>query len=240
MITIRHLSKVFGDNIALKDINAKIQDGEIVSIIGPAGAGKSTLLRCINMLEDATGGSIFYHGKDILKGGVNEDAFRTKVGMVFQSFNLFNNYTVLENCIIGQTHALKRSKEEAKRRAMDALEKVGMASFATHMPRTLSGGQKQRVAIARALVMDPDIMLFDEPTSALDPEMIGEVLKVMQALAKNGMTMVVVTHELSFARNVSTRVVFFDRGQIAEEGTPEDFFNHPKTDRAKAFLSHVH
>ena len=240
LLQVRSLKKSYEGVPVLKGISLDVQKGDVVSVIGSSGGGKSTFLRCLNLLERPDEGEILFEGENLLARGCDINKVRARMGMVFQQFNLFENMDVLKNCLYAQRKVLKRSKEEAKRRAMDALEKVGMASFATHMPRTLSGGQKQRVAIARSLVMDPDIMLFDEPTSALDPEMIGEVLKVMQALAKNGMTMVVVTHELSFARNVSTRVVFFDRGQIAEEGTPEDCFNHPKTDRAKAFLSHVH
>ena len=208
ILKVEHLVKTFGTNEVLKDIDFNVSKGDVISIIGSSGSGKSTLLRCINMLEEATGGRILYHGKDILRGEIDEDTYRTKVGMVFQSFNLFNNYTVLENCIIGQTHVLKRGKEEAKAKALKYLSKVGMELYINAKPRQLSGGQKQRVAIARALAMDPEILLFDEPTSALDPEMVGEVLDVMMNLAKSGMTMLVVTHEMAFARSVSNRVVY--------------------------------
>ena len=237
ILKIEHLVKDFGTNKVLKDIDFSVYKGDVISIIGSSGSGKSTLLRCINMLEDATAGSILYHGKDILKGGVNEDAYRTKVGMVFQSFNLFNNYTVLENCIIGQTHAFKRNKAEAKEKAMTYLKKVGMDQYINAKPRQLSGGQKQRVAIARALAMDPEVLLFDEPTSALDPEMVGEVLDVMSNLAKTGMTMLVVTHEMAFARDISSRVIFMSDGKIEEEGSPKEIFYNPRSERTKEFLS---
>ena len=237
ILKIEHLVKDFGTNKVLKDIDFSVYKGDVISIIGSSGSGKSTLLRCINMLEDATAGSILYHGKDILRGEIDEDTYRTKVGMVFQSFNLFNNYTVLENCIIGQTHVLKRGKEEAKAKALKYLSKVGMELYINAKPRQLSGGQKQRVAIARALAMDPEILLFDEPTSALDPEMVGEVLDVMMNLAKSGMTMLVVTHEMAFARSVSNRVVYMADGRIEEEGSPEEIFSSPKSQRTKDFLS---
>lgn len=237
ILKIEHLVKDFGNNKVLKDIDFSVNKGDVISIIGSSGSGKSTLLRCINMLEDATGGSILYHGKDILKGEVNEDAYRTRVGMVFQSFNLFNNYTVLDNCILGQTHALKRNKTEAKAKAMQYLTKVGMDQYINAKPRQLSGGQKQRVAIARALSMDPEVLLFDEPTSALDPEMVGEVLDVMSNLARTGMTMLVVTHEMAFARDISSRVMFMSDGKIEEEGSPQEIFYNPKSERTKEFLS---
>ncbi len=237
ILKIEHLVKDFGNNKVLKDIDFSVNKGDVISIIGSSGSGKSTLLRCINMLEDATGGSILYHGKDILKGEVNEDAYRTRVGMVFQSFNLFNNYTVLDNCILGQTHALKRNKTEAKAKAMQYLTKVGMDQYINAKPRQLSGGQKQRVAIARALSMDPEVLLFDEPTSALDPEMVGEVLDVMSNLARTGMTMLVVTHEMAFARDISSRVMFMSDGKIEEEGSPKEIFYNPKSERTKEFLS---
>lgn len=237
ILKVEHLVKTFGTNEVLKDIDFNVSKGDVISIIGSSGSGKSTLLRCINMLEEATGGRILYHGKDILRGEIDEDTYRTKVGMVFQSFNLFNNYTVLENCIIGQTHVLKRGKEEAKAKALEYLSKVGMELYINAKPRQLSGGQKQRVAIARALAMDPEILLFDEPTSALDPEMVGEVLDVMMNLAKSGMTMLVVTHEMAFARSVSNRVVYMADGRIEEEGSPEEIFSNPKSQRTKDFLS---
>lgn len=237
ILKVEHLVKTFGTNEVLKDIDFNVSKGDVISIIGSSGSGKSTLLRCINMLEEATGGRILYHGKDILRGEIDEDTYRTKVGMVFQSFNLFNNYTVLENCIIGQTHVLKRGKEEAKAKALKYLTKVGMELYINAKPRQLSGGQKQRVAIARALAMDPEILLFDEPTSALDPEMVGEVLDVMMNLAKSGMTMLVVTHEMAFARSVSNRVVYMADGRIEEEGSPEEIFSNPNSQRTKDFLS---
>ncbi len=237
ILKIEHLVKDFGTNKVLKDIDFSVYKGDVISIIGSSGSGKSTLLRCINLLEEATGGSILYHGKDILKGEVNEDAYRTRVGMVFQSFNLFNNYTVLKNCTIGQTHALKRDKKEAEEKAMMYLTKVGMDQYINAKPRQLSGGQKQRVAIARALCMDPEVLLFDEPTSALDPEMVGEVLDVMSNLAKSGMTMLVVTHEMAFARDISSRVIFMSDGKIEEEGCPKEIFYNPQSERTKEFLS---
>lgn len=237
ILKIEHLVKTFGTNEVLKDIDFTVSKGNVISIIGTSGSGKSTLLRCINMLEEATGGKILYHGKDILSGEVDEDKYRTKVGMVFQSFNLFNNYSVLDNCILGQTHVLKRNKEEAKAKAIEYLSKVGMAQYIKAKPRQLSGGQKQRVAIARALAMDPEVLLFDEPTSALDPEMVGEVLDVMKDLAEGGMTMLVVTHEMAFARDVSNRVIYMADGRIEEEGSPKDIFYNPQSPRTKEFLS---
>ncbi len=237
ILKIEHLVKTFGTNEVLRDIDFTVSKGDVISIIGSSGSGKSTLLRCINMLEDATGGKILFHGKDILKGEVDEDKYRTKVGMVFQSFNLFNNYTVLDNCMIGQTHVLKRSKEEAREKALEYLSKVGMAQYIKAKPRQLSGGQKQRVAIARALAMDPEVLLFDEPTSALDPEMVGEVLDVMKNLAESGMTMLVVTHEMAFARDVSKRVIYMADGRIEEDDKPEIIFTSPKSPRTRDFLS---
>lgn len=237
ILKIEHLVKTFGTNEVLRDIDFTVSKGDVISIIGSSGSGKSTLLRCINMLEDATGGKILFHGKDILKGEVDEDKYRTKVGMVFQSFNLFNNYTVLDNCMIGQTHVLKRSKEEAMEKALEYLSKVGMAQYIKAKPRQLSGGQKQRVAIARALAMDPEVLLFDEPTSALDPEMVGEVLDVMKNLAESGMTMLVVTHEMAFARDVSKRVIYMADGRIEEDDKPEIIFTSPKSPRTRDFLS---
>ena len=237
ILKIEHLVKTFGTNEVLRDIDFTVSKGDVISIIGSSGSGKSTLLRCINMLEDATGGKILFHGKDILKGEVDEDKYRTKVGMVFQSFNLFNNYTVLDNCMIGQTHVLKRSKEEAREKALEYLSKVGMAQYIKAKPRQLSGGQKQRIAIARALAMDPEVLLFDEPTSALDPEMVGEVLDVMKNLAESGMTMLVVTHEMAFARDVSKRVIYMADGRIEEDDKPEIIFTSPKSPRTRDFLS---
>lgn len=237
ILKIEHLVKTFGTNEVLKDIDFSVSKGDVISIIGSSGSGKSTLLRCINMLEEATGGKILYHGKNILDGEIDEDSYRTKVGMVFQSFNLFANLNVLDNCMIGQIKVLKRSKEEAKKYALDYLSKVGMAQYIEAKPRQLSGGQKQRVAIARALAMEPEVLLFDEPTSALDPEMVGEVLDVMQNLAESGMTMLVVTHEMAFAHSVSNRVVYMADGKIEEEGSPEEIFSNPKSQRTKDFLS---
>ena len=237
ILRIEHLVKTFGTNEVLRDIDFSVSKGDVISIIGASGSGKSTLLRCINMLEESTGGRILYHGRNILAGELDEDQYRTKVGMVFQSFNLFNNYTVLENCIIGQTHVLKRSKDAARDKALEYLSKVGMELYINAKPRQLSGGQKQRVAIARALAMDPEVLLFDEPTSALDPEMVGEVLDVMKDLAQSGITMLVVTHEMAFARDVSTRVIYMAEGRIEEEGSPKELFNSPKSPRTKEFLS---
>ena len=237
ILRIEHLVKTFGTNEVLKDIDFSVSKGDVISIIGSSGSGKSTLLRCINLLENATGGRILYHGQDILSGAMDEDSYRAKVGMVFQSFNLFNNYDVLANCTIGQVHVLKRSREEARAKAMEYLAKVGMGEYIKAKPRQLSGGQKQRVAIARALAMDPEILLFDEPTSALDPEMVGEVLDVMKDLAHSGMTMLVVTHEMAFARDISKRVVFMSDGRIEEEGTSDQIFNHPTSARTRDFLT---
>ena len=233
---VSHLSKFFGNNEVLKDIDFSVNKGDVISIIGASGSGKSTLLRCINMLETPTSGSILFHGKDITEKGVNPSEFRSKVGMVFQSFNLFNNMTVFKNCMISQMKVLKRSKEEAEKNALKYLDKVGMIPYIKARPSQISGGQKQRVAIARALAMDPEALLFDEPTSALDPEMVGEVLDVMVSLAKEGMTMLVVTHEMGFAKNVSNRVVFMSDGVICEQGSPEDIFEHAQNERTKAFL----
>jgi putative lysine transport system ATP-binding protein len=223
----------------LKDINATVNKGEVLTIIGSSGSGKSTLLRCINLLEKPTSGEILYKGENVLAKGYSLPKYRTHLGMVFQSFNLFNNMDVLENCVTGQVTVLKRNREEAKQIALDNLKKVDMDRFVSAKPAQLSGGQKQRVAIARALSMNPDVMLFDEPTSALDPEMVGEVLKTMKDLAETGLTMVIVTHEMGFAKEVSDRVIFMDKGVIAEEGTPEDIFVHPKEARTKEFLRRV-
>ncbi len=239
ILSIQHLSKSFGTNLVLKDIDFRVMQGDVTSIIGSSGSGKSTLLRCINLLEDPTSGSILFHGKSILDGGVDEDSYRTKVGMVFQSFNLFNNLSVLENCVIGQVKVLKKEKNVAKKDAITYLDKVGMAAYINAKPRQLSGGQKQRVAIARALAMQPEVLLFDEPTSALDPEMVGEVLDVMRSLAQGGMTMVVVTHEMNFAKEACSRVIFMDEGTILEDATPTDLFGSPKNERTKTFLSKV-
>lgn len=239
IIEINHLKKSFGDNEVLKDIQTTVNKSEVLTIIGSSGSGKSTLLRCINLLEKPTSGEILYNGENVLQKGYNLSNYRTKLGMVFQSFNLFNNLNVLENCTTGQITVLKRNPEEAKKIALENLDKVGLKEFQSAKPSQLSGGQKQRVAIARALSMNPDVMLFDEPTSALDPETVGEVLKTMKDLAQTGLTMVIVTHEMDFARDVSDRVIFMDQGVIAEEGAPEDIFVHPKEERTKAFLSRI-
>lgn len=239
VIEVKHLSKSFGSHEVLKDIDFSVNKGEVVSIIGSSGSGKSTLLRCINLLEKPTGGEIIYNGENILDHKHDVYAYRTKLGMVFQQFNLFNNHDVLSNCIIGQRKVLKRTREEAIEVAMKYLKIVGMDQYINAKPKQLSGGQKQRVAIARALSMEPDVLLFDEPTSALDPEMVGEVLKVMKDLAGTGLTMLVVTHEMAFARDVSDRVVFMDKGIIAEEGSPDQIFNNPTQERTREFLSRV-
>ncbi|NLP16960.1 MAG: amino acid ABC transporter ATP-binding protein [Clostridiales bacterium] len=239
IIEVRHLSKWFGANEILSDINFSVNKGEVVCIIGSSGSGKSTLLRCINLLEKPTGGEIIYNGKSVLDNKHDVYAYRTKLGMVFQQFNLFNNHNVLSNCTIAQMKVLNRSKDEAEKTAMKFLKVVGMDQFINAKPRQLSGGMKQRVAIARALSMEPDVLLFDEPTSALDPEMVGEVLNVMKDLAKSGLTMLVVTHEMGFAREVADRVVFMDQGVITEEGTPEEIFNNPKQERTREFLRRI-
>lgn len=236
VIEIQHLSKSFGAHEVLKDIDFSVKKGEVVCIIGSSGSGKSTLLRCINLLEKPSGGQIIYHGENILDNKHDINSYRTKLGMVFQQFNLFNNHNVLSNCSVGQVKVLKRSKEKAEKIALKYLNIVGMDGYVNAKPKQLSGGQKQRVAIARALSMEPDVMLFDEPTSALDPEMVGEVLKVMKELANTGLTMLIVTHEMEFAKEVSDRVVFMEKGVIAEEGTPEQIFNHPLQDRTREFL----
>ena len=237
ILQVNHLRKSFGSHEVLRDIDFTVNKGDVTSIIGASGSGKSTLLRCINLLENPTSGEILYHGENVVRRGFNAAAYRSRVGMVFQSFNLFNNMTVLENCIVGQVKVLKKDREEARRHAMYYLEKVGMAPYINAKPRQISGGQKQRVAIARALAMDPEVLLFDEPTSALDPEMVGEVLNVMQALAQEGMTMLVVTHEMAFARDVSNRVVYMNEGVICEEGAPEDVFGNPQKQETRNFLS---
>ena len=240
ILEVRHLSKAFGTHAVLKDIDFTVDKGDVTTIIGASGSGKSTLLRCINLLETLTTGEILFHGKDITGRGINPSAYRAKVGMVFQSFNLFNNLTVLGNCMIGQQKVLKVSKDEARKRALYYLNKVGMAPYINARPDQISGGQKQRVAIARALAMEPEILLFDEPTSALDPEMVGEVLDVMKSLAtKDNMTMLVVTHEMSFARDVSTHVVYMADGVIEEEGDPARIFSNPESQRTKDFLKRI-
>ena len=237
VIEIKGLHKAFGSHEVLKGIDFAANKGEVVCIIGSSGSGKSTLLRCINLLENPDKGEILYHGKDILTDEtVNMPQYHAKVGMVFQQFNLFGNMTVLENCVTGQMKVLKRSREESEKNALKYLEKVGMADYRNAKPRQLSGGQKQRVAIARTLAMDPEVILFDEPTSALDPEMVGEVLAVMQNLAQEGLTMLVVTHEMGFARAVANKVVFMDQGVIAEEGAPEQVLGSPKHERLQSFL----
>ncbi len=234
---IRHLKKSFGDHEVLKDINLTIDKGEVVSIIGSSGSGKSTLLRCINMLESITDGEVLYHEKNILDKDIKLSVYRSKVGMVFQQFNLFNNLTALQNCVIGQCKVLKKNRSDAEKTAREYLDRVGMLPYANAKPRQLSGGQKQRVAIARTLAMQPEVILFDEPTSALDPEMVGEVLEVMTKLSHSGLTMMVVTHEMSFAHDVSHRVIFMDDGYIVEDGTPKDVFIDSKNERTRAFLS---
>ena len=237
ILEIRHLSKTFGTHAVLKDIDFTVNQGDVTSIIGASGSGKSTLLRCINLLETPTTGEILYHGKDVSKQ--NPSKYRAKVGMVFQSFNLFNNMTVLANCMIGQQKVSKIGREEARSKAIHYLNKVGMAPYINARPDQISGGQKQRVAIARALAMEPEVLLFDEPTSALDPEMVGEVLEVMKALAKDRMTMLVVTHEMAFARDVSTHVVYMADGVIEEEGDPKKIFTSPENLRTREFLKRI-
>ncbi len=237
ILQIHHLSKSFGSNLVLRDIDFTVSSGDVISVIGASGSGKSTLLRCVNLLETPSSGEILYHGKNILGRGVNQAEYRSHVGMVFQSFNLFNNMTVLENCIVGQVRVLKRDREKARLHALTYLDKVGMAPYVNARPRQISGGQKQRVAIARAMAMDPEVLLFDEPTSALDPEMVGEVLSVMRSLADTGMTMLVVTHEMAFARDVSSRVVYMNDGVICEQGTPEELFGNPQKPETREFLS---
>ena len=239
VIELVHLQKQFGDHAVLRDINLSVKKGEVLSIIGASGSGKSTMLRCINLLETTTSGQVLYHGQDITAKDFNLTQYRTKVGMVFQSFNLFNNMSALNNCIAGQVSALRRSRKEAEEIAMEYLTKVGMAPYINARPSQLSGGQKQRVAIARALAMQPEVLLFDEPTSALDPELTGEVLSVMRDLAREGRTMLVVTHEMSFARNVSTRVVFMEDGVVVEEAPTAEFFAHPRAERTRGFLRKI-
>ena len=239
LIKVDSLHKSFGEVEVLKGINAEIHKGDVIVVIGASGSGKSTFLRCLNKLEEPTGGKIFFEGTDITDPHININLHRRNMGMVFQQFNLFPHMTVLKNMILGPTKLLKKSKEEAEHEAMKLLERVGLSEKANAYPNQLSGGQKQRVAIVRALCMNPDVLLFDEPTSALDPEMVGEVLDVMKQLAKEGMTMVVVTHEMGFAREVATNVVFIDEGKIVEQGEPEEFFTNPKNPRLKDFLSKV-
>ncbi|EHK2304186.1 amino acid ABC transporter ATP-binding protein [Clostridium perfringens] len=239
MINVRNLYKSFGKNEVLKDINETIKKGEVVVIIGPSGSGKSTFLRCLNLLEEPTSGVINFEGEDITNKNVDINKIREKMGMVFQQFNLFPHKTVMENLTIGPTKIKNISNGDAVKKGSELLEKVGLLDKKNVYPNSLSGGQKQRIAIARALAMEPDVMLFDEPTSALDPEMVGEVLGVMKSLAKDGMTMVVVTHEMGFAKEVGDRILFMDEGRIIEEGTPEEIFQNPKNSRTKDFLSKV-
>ncbi len=237
VIELIGLEKQFGENAVLRGINLSVEKGEVLSIIGASGSGKSTMLRCINLLETPTGGQVLFHGKNIMADDFKLSQYRTQVGMVFQSFNLFNNMTALQNCVTGQVSVLKRDRKAAEEIAMNYLRKVGMEPYINAKPAQLSGGQKQRVAIARALAMEPEVLLFDEPTSALDPQMVGEVLDVMRNLAAEGLTMIVVTHEMAFARDVSTNVVFMADGVICEEGAPHDIFENPKNPKTKEFLS---
>ena len=237
VIELIGLEKQFGENAVLRGINLSVEKGEVLSIIGASGSGKSTMLRCINLLETPTGGQVLFHGKNIMADDFKLSQYRTQVGMVFQSFNLFNNMTALQNCVTGQVSVLKRDRKAAGEIAMNYLRKVGMEPYINAKPAQLSGGQKQRVAIARALAMEPEVLLFDEPTSALDPQMVGEVLDVMRNLAAEGLTMIVVTHEMAFARDVSTNVVFMADGVICEEGAPRDIFENPKNPKTKEFLS---
>lgn len=236
IIKINNLRKSFGESVVLKGIDFRINKGDVSCIIGPSGSGKSTFLRCINLLETPTSGEILYKGENVLNRNYNVDMYRSKVGMVFQQFNLFNNLNVLENCMVGQIKVLKKGHSEARKNALKFLEKVQMSKFVDAKPKQLSGGQKQRVAIARALAMDPEVLLFDEPTSALDPETVGEVLKVMKSLTEYHMTMIIVTHEMAFAKEVSNRIVFMDDGVICEEGTPEQILVNPQNERTKNFL----
>jgi len=239
IISVNHLQKNFGENQVLKDIDFYVKKGEIISIIGSSGSGKSTLLRCINLLEKPTSGTISFHGKDIQSKGFSLSEYRSKVGMVFQTFNLFNNLTVLENCVVGQMSVSKIDRKTAEEKALGILASVGMAQYIDAKPKQISGGQKQRVAIARALAMDPEVLLFDEPTSALDPEMVGEVLNVIRDLAISGLTMLIVTHEMNFAKDVSSRVIFMDDGVIVEDSSPEKIFSDPENDRTRAFLKRI-
>lgn len=239
IVEIKNLKKNFGDNEVIKDMSLTVKEGEVVVLIGPSGSGKSTFLRCINALEEASGGSIIVDDVDIRSKDTDINKVRENIGMVFQHFNLFPHKSVLDNITLAPVKLKKMTEEEAKEKAMSLLERVGMADKADNFPSQISGGQKQRVAIARALAMNPDIILFDEPTSALDPEMVGEVLNVMKELASGGMTMVIVTHEMGFAREVADRVIFMDEGVIVEEGTPEEVLNNPKEERTKSFLDKV-
>ncbi|MGV3026068.1 amino acid ABC transporter ATP-binding protein [Clostridium thermobutyricum] len=239
MICVKELKKSFGNHEVLKGISANIKKGEVVVVIGPSGSGKSTFLRCLNLLEVPTSGEIIFEGNNITDKKTDINKIREKMGMVFQQFNLFPHKTVLDNLTIAQINVKKKSVEDSKKKALELLEKVGLVDKANAYPNSLSGGQKQRIAIARALAMEPDVMLFDEPTSALDPEMVGEVLSVMKSLANEGMTMVIVTHEMGFAKEVGDRILFIDDGVIMEEGTPEEIFENPKNERMKAFLSKV-
>ena len=237
ILKISHLVKSFGNHDILRDIDFTVKKGDVISIIGASGSGKSTMLRCINLLETPTAGNILYHGEDITNPKMNVSAYREKVGMVFQNFNLFANLTVLENCMVGPIKVAKKDKKTAKELAIKFLIKVGMEQYINAKPRQLSGGQKQRVAIARALAMEPELLLFDEPTSALDPQMVGEVLNVMGTLAKEGMTMLIVTHEMAFAKDISNHVIFMADGVIEEEGTSTDIFEKPREEKTKEFLS---
>ena len=239
LFEIKDLQKKFGSLTVFDGLSETICKGDVVVIIGPSGGGKSTFIRCLNLLEQPTAGKIYFEGEDITAKGFDVNRHRQKVGMVFQQFNLFNNLTVLENITISLTKVKKQSEEESKEKALKLLKRVGLEDKANAYPSQLSGGQKQRIAIVRALAMEPDMLLFDEPTSALDPEMVGEVLQVISDLARDGITMVVVTHEMGFARKVGTRVLFMDGGQIAEQGTPEEIFEHPQNERTKEFLSKV-
>ena len=239
ILEVCHLSKSFGTHQVLRDVNFTVHPGDVTSILGSSGSGKSTLLRCINLLERPNQGEVRFHGRPITGRGTDASAYRTRVGMVFQSFNLFSNMNVLENCMAGPVKVLRRSREEARARALRYLEQVGMAPYINARPRQLSGGQKQRVAIARALAMEPEVLLFDEPTSALDPEMVGEVLDVMVSLAEEGMTMICVTHEMGFARTVADRLIFMDHGQILEMGKPDTLFNSPRHPRLRQFLTQI-
>ncbi|UJF16677.1 amino acid ABC transporter ATP-binding protein [Jeotgalibaca sp. MA1X17-3] len=239
MMEVKKLSKKFGEREVLKDISFEVEKGKVICLIGASGSGKSTLLRCLNLLEKPTTGEIYYKNQNILENQMNIFQYRSKVGMVFQQFNLFKNLNVLENCVVGQTNVMKISKKEAENKALHFLQEVGMEPFIHARPAQLSGGQMQRVAIARALSMEPDLLLFDEPTSALDPQTVGEVLRVMKQLADSGLTMIVVTHEMQFAQEVSDHIIFMDQGVIEEEGTPDQIFNHPKNERTKEFLHRI-
>ena len=237
ILSLKHIKKTFGEHQVLKDISFDINKGEIATIIGPSGGGKSTTLRCINLLEEPTAGEVDFHGENVLAPNYNRNIYRAKVGMVFQQFDLFENKNVLANCMVGQELVLKRSKDEARKIALANLKKVGMEQYVNARPSQLSGGQQQRVAIARAICMDPEILLFDEPTSALDPEMVGEVLSVMKNLATTGLTMIIVTHEMAFAKEISDQMFFISDGIITEQGKPDQLFNHPQNEKTAKFLS---